>query len=124
MSHRSGDRYRFDGLGPTPPPGDLRARTLGAARRAALDPPAPAWRAMLSFFGAQPAWTAALVALVAAHLLLGFLHAGATPRQATSPRRAEEAAQPDLLRLPNIRDLARQVSDPVLESARRKGDFL
>ena len=122
MRSSSGDREILEGLDHPRPPAGLRARTLVAARLSASAPrTAPPWQAVLAFFGMQRGWTAALAALLVAHLLLGFFNEGARPPRAALPRNAEEAAQPDLLRLPRIKDLARQIAGARLEKTHGEG---
>jgi hypothetical protein len=107
MSFSSGDREILNGLTHPMPPADLRARTLAAARLATTaDPSLSPWQAILVFLGAQRGWAAAVVVLLLAHLLFGFLQEETLSPRAVLPRSAEEAAQPDLLRLPRIKDLA------------------
>ena len=124
MKSSSGDREILDGLAHPLPPADLRGRTLAAARLSASAPrPAPPWQGILAFFGAQRGWTAALITLLVVHLLLGFLQENTLPRRAVLPRNAEVTAQPDLLRLPRIKDLAHQVPALTPEATRIEGDL-
>jgi hypothetical protein len=103
MTDSNGHRELLSGLSTPVPPASLRVKTLMAARRAAdLETPVPAWRVLAAFFTARPAWSAALVVLVLAHLAMSLLpETGSGPR-IVSPRDAEVAAQPDLLLLPRI----------------------
>jgi len=103
MTNPTGDRDVLDGLTTLSPSADLRARTLVAARQAAvLEQPIPRWRALPALFSSQPGWTSAFVALLVAHIALGYFLEGRHRPRVTSPRAEEVAAQPDLLRLPLI----------------------
>jgi len=124
MRSSSGDREILDGLTHPVPPADLRGRTLAAARlSAAAQHPSPPWQAILAFFGAQRGWTAALVVLLAAHLVLGSFREGSRSARAMLPRNVEVAAQPDLLRLPRVKDLAHRPPAVPIEKTRVEGDF-
>ena len=105
MKPRSDDRKILDGLGAPHPPAHLRARVLSAARRAAEQhAPISGWRAIAALFAAQPRWTAALVAVLAAHVILAIVSGEVGSPRPSRPRDVEVEAQPDLLRLPLIED--------------------
>ena len=123
MTDPTGKSEILDGLAtPHPPPG-LRTRTLAAAHRAAVQPSPSGWRAVAACIYAQPAWAAALVILLLAHLAFGFFLEGARPGTLVAPRDEEVAAQPDILRLPQIRNLAHEDSTMRLDRADSEGEI-
>jgi hypothetical protein len=61
----------FDGLEPAPPPAELRSRALNAARaRSALQPDADLWSRLWNHRGLRLAWAAAVVVLLAGHIVV------------------------------------------------------
>ena len=106
MTKPLSDNEILGGLRTPDPPMELRARTLvAAARVTAVTPPVTVWRTVLAYFSAQPVWTAALVGVLVAHLTLGFFLRSAPSGRLVLPRDEEVAAQPELLRLPRMREV-------------------
>jgi len=69
--HDHEDERLFVGLEPPPPPADLRARTQAAAREAMARPSAPdVWSRIWHHRGLRLAWAAAVVLLLAGHVLV------------------------------------------------------
>lgn len=82
----------LEGLEPPPPPADLRARTLRAAgERMTEAPPPDLWWKIWNNRGLRLAWVAAVVLLVAGHILLS-----PAPGSLITPNRPVEAdGRPD-----------------------------
>ncbi|MDX2437312.1 MAG: hypothetical protein QNL88_09705 [Acidobacteriota bacterium] len=65
------DERLLMGLEPPPPPADLRARALAAARQRLAETPAPdLWSKIWHSSGLRLAWAAAVVLLLAGHVLV------------------------------------------------------
>ena len=65
------DERLFAGLGPPPPPADVRARALSAARQKMAETPAPdLWSRIWNNRGIRLAWAVTVVLLVAGHVLV------------------------------------------------------
>ena len=65
------DENLFAGFEPPPPPADLRAPTLAAARDRMARPPVPdVWSRVWRHRGLRVAWAAAVVLLLAGHVLV------------------------------------------------------
>ena len=74
MSDTSNEEFDtvLAGLEPPPPPRELRARVLAAARHVAFEEPEPdLWTRVWNSRGLRLAWAAAVASLVAGHLLVG-----------------------------------------------------
>ena len=66
------EKSLFAGLGPPPPPAGLRARAIGAARERMAAAPAPdLWSKIWNNRTLRLAWAAAVVLLLAGHVLVG-----------------------------------------------------
>lgn len=114
----------LDGLLPPPPPPELRARVLAAARVAAgrhTTAPMAWW--LGAVLRAQPVWSAALIALLVAHMLVGSVLRGGRPTRSPLPRDREIAALPDLLQLTDHAqgDAVRPSTEPGAAENRRNG---
>ena len=114
----------LDGLLPPSPPPELRARVLEAARVAAgRQTAAPTAWWLGAVLRAQPVWSAALFALLVAHMLVGSFLGGGRPIRSSLPRDREIAALPDLLQLADRAqgDAVHPASEPGAAEHRRNG---